>query len=121
MPRTGPLPGGVGPQTGGVAAAEKGFRVKYTPATKLVNELVEAVDDKALAKTIARYGRVDLLIIDELGYMELDRRGGRTPVPGPDRTRGGGQRGDRRQSAILRMVRHLHATGKKPANATQRF
>lgn len=28
-----------------------------------------------LAKTIARYGRVDLLCIDELGYMELDKRG----------------------------------------------
>ena len=36
---------------------------------------VEAADDKTLAKTIARYGRVDLLLIDELGYMELDRRG----------------------------------------------
>jgi len=44
-------------------------------ATKLVNELVEASDEKLLAKTIARYGRVDLLCIDELGYMELDRRG----------------------------------------------
>jgi len=57
------------------AAAEAGFRVKYTLATKLVNELVEAADEKILAKTIARYGRVDLLCIDELGYMELDRRG----------------------------------------------
>jgi DNA replication protein DnaC len=28
-----------------------------------------------LAKTIARYGRVDLLCIDELGCMQLDRRG----------------------------------------------
>lgn len=28
-----------------------------------------------LTKTIARYGRVDLLCLDELGYMELDRRG----------------------------------------------
>ncbi|GAA2904656.1 hypothetical protein GCM10010524_40650 [Streptomyces mexicanus] len=28
-----------------------------------------------LNKTIARYGRVDLLCIDELGYMELDRHG----------------------------------------------
>ena len=44
-------------------------------AAKLVNELVEAADDKQLTKTIARYGRVDLLCIDELGYMELDRRG----------------------------------------------
>jgi hypothetical protein len=33
---------------------------------KLVNELVEAADDKQLTKTIARYGRVDLLCIDEL-------------------------------------------------------
>ncbi|TSD93248.1 AAA family ATPase [Skermania sp. ID1734] len=59
----------------GTAAAEAGFRVKYTLATKLVNELVEAADEKILAKTIARYGRVDLLCIDELGYMELDKRG----------------------------------------------
>lgn len=40
-----------------------------------MNELVEAADEKNLARTIARYGRVDLLMIDELGYMELDRRG----------------------------------------------
>jgi DNA replication protein DnaC len=59
----------------GTSAAEQGFRVRYTLATKLVNELVEAADDKQLARTIARYGRADLLCIDELGYMELDRRG----------------------------------------------
>src|SRR5215472_17568535 len=57
------------------AAAEAGHRVRYTLASKLVNELVEAADDKQLSKTIARYGRVDLLCLDELGYMELDRRG----------------------------------------------
>lgn len=59
----------------GSAAAVAGFRVRYTLAAKLVNELVEAADDKQLTKTIARYGRVDLLCIDELGYLELDRRG----------------------------------------------
>ncbi|GAA3222441.1 hypothetical protein GCM10020216_034680 [Nonomuraea helvata] len=59
----------------GTEAAMKGYRVRYTLATKLVNELVEAADDKILAKTVARYGRVDLLCIDELGYMELDRHG----------------------------------------------
>ncbi|GAA0526568.1 hypothetical protein GCM10010172_03880 [Paractinoplanes ferrugineus] len=42
-----------------------GHRVRYVLATKLVNELVEAADEKMLAKTIA----------DQLGYMELDRRG----------------------------------------------
>ncbi len=59
----------------GTAAAEAGFRVKYTLATRLVNELVEAADEMTLNRTIARYGRVDLLCIDELGYMELDKRG----------------------------------------------
>ena len=59
----------------GTAAAEHGYRVEYVLATRLGNELVEATDEKSLARTIARYGRVDLLCIDELGYMELDKRG----------------------------------------------
>lgn len=59
----------------GTEAAMAGYRVKYTLATKLVNELTEAADEMVLTKTIARYGRVDLLCIDELGYMGLDRRG----------------------------------------------
>lgn len=59
----------------GTAAAEAGHRVRYTTAAALVKELVEAADDKQLSKTIARYGRVDLLCLDELGYLELDRRG----------------------------------------------
>jgi DNA replication protein DnaC len=59
----------------GTEAAMQGYRVRYTLATKLVNELVDAADEKQLNKTIARYGRVDLLCIDELGYMELDRHG----------------------------------------------
>ncbi|MFI7120223.1 ATP-binding protein [Amycolatopsis sp. NPDC049868] len=59
----------------GTAAAEAGFKVRYVTAAALVNELVEAADDKHLSKTIARYGRVDLLCLDELGYLELDWRG----------------------------------------------
>jgi DNA replication protein DnaC len=59
----------------GAAAAEAGYRVRYTLASKLVNELAEAADDRQLSKTIACYGRVDLLYLDELGHMELDRRG----------------------------------------------
>ena len=59
----------------GTEAAMAGYRVKYTLATQLANELVEAADEMTLAKTIARYGRVDLLCIDELGYMQFDRRG----------------------------------------------
>ena len=59
----------------GTAAAEHGYRVRYTLASKLVNELAEAADDRQLTRTIARYGRVDALLIDELGYLSLDKRG----------------------------------------------
>ena len=59
----------------GTAAAQHGHRVRYTTTAALVNELVEAADDRHLSKTIARYGRVDLLSLDELSYLELDRRG----------------------------------------------
>ena len=59
----------------GIAAAEAGHRVRYVHAARLVNELVEAADERQLTRTIARYGRIDLLCLDELGYMELDRRG----------------------------------------------
>jgi DNA replication protein DnaC len=59
----------------GTAAAEAGHRVRYVLASRLVNELVEAADDRQLSRTIARYGRVELLCLDELGYLELDRRG----------------------------------------------
>jgi DNA replication protein DnaC len=59
----------------GTEAAMAGFRVRYVLAANLVNELVEAADEKQLPKTIARYGRVDPLCIDELGYRDLDRHG----------------------------------------------
>jgi DNA replication protein DnaC len=37
--------------------------------------VAEAADDKQLTKLITRYGRVDLLLCDELGYLQLDRHG----------------------------------------------
>lgn len=59
----------------GTAAAEAGHRVRYVLASRLVNELAEADNDRQLTRVIARYGRVDLLCLDELGYLQLDRRG----------------------------------------------
>jgi DNA replication protein DnaC len=50
----------------GTAMAEAGLRVRYTTTVNLVNELAEA---------IARYGRVDLLCLDEFGYLDLDKVG----------------------------------------------
>jgi DNA replication protein DnaC len=59
----------------GLAACEAGRRVRYTTAAALVNELVEAADDKVLSRVVARYGRLDLLCLDELGYLSLDAKG----------------------------------------------
>ena len=59
----------------GTAAAEQGRRVRYVTTAALVNELVEAADDKELSRLVARYARLDLLCLDELGYVHLDPRG----------------------------------------------
>jgi catechol 2,3-dioxygenase-like lactoylglutathione lyase family enzyme len=49
-------------------------RRRSTASILSLHRPAPAADDKQLAKTIARYGRIDLLCIDELGYMALDRR-----------------------------------------------
>jgi DNA replication protein DnaC len=59
----------------GTAAAEAGRRVRYVTTAALVNELVEAADDKQLSRVVSRYARLDLLCLDELGYIHLDPRG----------------------------------------------
>ena len=59
----------------GIAACEQGRRVRYVTCTQLVNELVEAADERKLSRLVARYGRLDLLCLDELGYVQLDPRG----------------------------------------------
>ena len=59
----------------GLAACEQGRRVRYATAAQLVNELVEAADERRLSRIVARYGRLDLLCLDELGYVQLDNRG----------------------------------------------
>ena len=59
----------------GVAACEQGRPVRYATAAQLVNELAEAADERRLSRIVARYGRLDLLCLDELGYVQLDARG----------------------------------------------
>jgi DNA replication protein DnaC len=59
----------------GTAVAEAGLKVRYTTTANLVNELAEAADDKQLTRVLARYGRCDLLCLDEFGYLDLDAAG----------------------------------------------
>lgn len=59
----------------GMAACQAGRSVRYITAAGLVNELVEAQDAQELSRVVARYGRYELLLVDELGYLHLDPRG----------------------------------------------
>ena len=59
----------------GLAACEQGRRVRYATTAALVNELAEAADTRQLSRVVGRYGRLDLLLLDELGYVRLDPRG----------------------------------------------
>ncbi|GGJ73395.1 hypothetical protein GCM10010121_099900 [Streptomyces brasiliensis] len=40
-----------------------------------MNELAEAATAKRLSSVIARYSKVDLLCLDEFGYLDLDKKG----------------------------------------------
>ena len=48
----------------GLAACEQDRRVRYVTCAQLVNELVEAADEHILSRVVARYGRLDLLLLD---------------------------------------------------------
>lgn len=49
--------------------------VRYTTTSALVNELVEAEAGRHLSSVIVRYCKVDLLCLDEFGYLNLDKKG----------------------------------------------
>ena len=55
----------------GLAACMASRRVRFTTTAALVNELLEAREHRTLSRVVARYGRVELLVLDELAYMPL--------------------------------------------------
>jgi DNA replication protein DnaC len=60
----------------GVEAARHRRRVLFARAADLVRELLEARDDRLLSRLHKRLLGVDLLIVDELGFVPFDRAGG---------------------------------------------
>ena len=49
--------------------------MRFTSASHLVHELIEARDEKRLLRLQAQLARVNLLIVDELGYVPLSQTG----------------------------------------------
>jgi len=60
----------------GVEATTRRHRVAFVRASELVRQLHEAKDDKELGRLHRRFQRVDLLVVDELGFVPFDRTGG---------------------------------------------
>ncbi len=55
----------------GIEACMAARKVRFTTTAALVNELLEARDDRTLSRVVARYARVELLVLDELAYVPL--------------------------------------------------
>ena len=49
--------------------------MRFATASHLVHELIEARDEKRLLRLQAQLARVNLLIVDELGYVPLSQTG----------------------------------------------
>jgi len=60
----------------GIEAARQRRRVSFSRAADLVRSLIEARDAKELGRTMRRLERIDLLIVDEVGFVPFDRQGG---------------------------------------------
>lgn len=60
----------------GIEAAKRRRRVWFRKAADLVRDLVEARDQRELSRLQAKLMRIDLLIVDELGFVPFDRIGG---------------------------------------------
>ena len=65
----------------GLAACQRGMSVGFTTAAALVHELMEARDKRRLLNLQRQLSRLNLLIIDELGFVPLSPRG-RTALRG---------------------------------------
>jgi DNA replication protein DnaC len=54
-----------------IAACRQRKRVRFTTAAALVNQLVEAQREQSLTRMLKRWATVELIVIDERGYVPL--------------------------------------------------
>lgn len=60
----------------GYASCQKGLTVLFITAAAMANQLIQAQKLATLDKEIARLKKPQVLIIDELGYVDFDTQGG---------------------------------------------
>lgn len=59
----------------GIAACESGYSVLFRSAAGLINDLKEAKNELRLSKYEKAFRKLDLVILDELGYISFDEEG----------------------------------------------
>ena len=59
----------------GFAACTQGKRVRFLTTTGLVTQLLEARDTRTLQRLHKQLERLDLLLLDELGYVPFSKAG----------------------------------------------
>jgi DNA replication protein DnaC len=56
-------------------ACAKGYKVRFFRVTELVTALIEARDERTLQRLKSLLGKLDLLVLDELGYVPATKLG----------------------------------------------
>ena len=59
----------------GLAACQRGIKTRFATAAAIVHEMIEAQDEKRLLRFQRQLASVELLIIDELGFVPLSKTG----------------------------------------------
>ena len=59
----------------GIAACGQGKRVRFFQVTELITQLMEAREDRDLMRLKKQLSKLDLLILDELGYVPASKLG----------------------------------------------
>jgi DNA replication protein DnaC len=59
----------------GYTACERGYSVRFTRAVDMLNHLTTAQINGLLSQALRTYVRPQLLLLDELGYLPIDKRG----------------------------------------------
>jgi DNA replication protein DnaC len=59
----------------GLEACKNNYKTRFVTCYGLVNELIEAREERDLQRLLKRYSRYELLILDELGYIPFSREG----------------------------------------------
>jgi DNA replication protein DnaC len=59
----------------GYRACERGYSVRHTRVVDMINHLTSAQINGVLGKALKTYLHPSLLLLDELGYLPIDKRG----------------------------------------------